>query len=243
MSRERVSRAGSTANAGVVSYVRRGAAVAPTDPLPVLASAGISATVLGIPELEFTPRVRDAIMKLMGEVQSLRHELQQTRIRLEDTERVADQDHLVPVLNRRAFVRDLTRHIAFSARYGTPACLVYFDLDGFKLVNDTYGHAGGDAVLAHFADLLTQQVRETDVVGRLGGDEFGVVLTHANHEQANRKAQSLLEKLSAQPAIFNGQVLPVGVSYGAFELRTSEDAEATMARADEAMYSRKRAAR
>ncbi len=242
MTIERVRRSTATAEAGAVSYARRAEALAPVEP-PASVAVLASATVLGIPETEFTPRVRDAIMKLMGEVQNLRHELQQARTRLEDAERAADQDHLLPVLNRRAFVRELTRHISFSARYSTPASLVYFDLDGFKLINDTYGHAGGDAVLTHFAELLTHHVRESDVVGRLGGDEFGVVLTHAGQEQANKKAQSLLETLSAQPAIFNGQALPVGVSYGAFELRACEDAESAMARADEAMYSRKRAAR
>jgi diguanylate cyclase (GGDEF)-like protein len=241
MTIERAGRSGATAKAGVVRYARRALAVA--EPSSTQPAIGISATVLGIPEPEFTPRVRDAIMKLMGDVQSLRHELHQTRSRLEDTERAADRDHLVPAFNRRAFVRELTRHIAFSARYGTPATLVYFDLDGFKLVNDTYGHAGGDAVLTHFAETLTQHVRETDVVGRLGGDEFGIILTHATLEQANRKSQSLLETLSTKPAIFNGQALPVGVSFGAFELRASENAESAMARADEAMYSRKRAAR
>jgi diguanylate cyclase (GGDEF)-like protein len=239
MTTERVGRSSAAAKAGVLNYVRR--AKTAGEVLPV--SAAGSASVLGIPEAEFTASVRDAIMKLMGEVQDLGHQLVQLRSRLENAERAADQDQLLPVLNRRAFVRELTRHIAFSARYGTPASLVYFDLDGFKLVNDTYGHAGGDAVLAHFAETLTQHVRESDVVGRLGGDEFAVILTHAGQDQANRKAQGLLKTLSAHPAIFNGQALPVGFSHGAFELRASENAESAMARADEAMYSRKRAAR
>jgi diguanylate cyclase (GGDEF)-like protein len=203
----------------------------------------ISATLVGIPEPELTPRVRDAILKLVADTQILRHELQQTRSLLECAERAADQDHLLPVLNRRAFVRELTRQIAFSARYGVPASLIYFDLDGFKRINDTYGHAGGDAVLAHFAATLTRHVRESDVVGRLGGDEFGIVLAHAGQEQAEWKAQSLLDTLSACPATFDGGVLPVGVSYGAFELRAGDDAQSTMARADAAMYSRKRSLR
>jgi diguanylate cyclase (GGDEF)-like protein len=205
--------------------------------------AGIAATLAGIPEPELTPRVRDAIVKLVGDTQMLRHALEQTQTRLENAERAADQDHLLPLLNRRAFVRELTRHIAFSARYGVPASLLYFDLDGFKTVNDTHGHAGGDAVLAHFARTLMQHVRESDVVGRLGGDEFGIILAYAGHAQADRKAQSLRQTLSERPAMFNGQTLPVGVSYGAFELRAGEDAESALARADAAMYSRKRARR
>src|ERR1700761_9784609 len=95
--------------------------IAPVDPVP--------ASVLGIPENEFTPRVRDAIMGLMSEVDSLRRELSDTRARLDEAEKTADQDHMLPLLNRRAFVRELTRYIAFTGRYNTPAALIYFDLN------------------------------------------------------------------------------------------------------------------
>ncbi len=226
--------------ASAIGYTRRAEAVAAT---PVLESVQpvASAEVLGIPESEFTPRVRDAIMMLMSEVENLRRELQQTRSRLEEVEKTADQDDLLPVLNRRAFVRELTRYIAFAARYGTPASLVYFDLDGFKAVNDTHHHAGGDAVLAHFVAVLKENVRDSDVIGRLGGDEFGVILTHASQDQASRKVASLAELLRASPAEWRGQKIPVSFSYGAFELKPGENADVAMARADEAMYAQKRA--
>lgn len=243
MKAERLSRSGAAVKSGVVNYVQRAEAAAPVESVGGTSRATISATVLGIPESEFTPRVRDAIMKLMDEVQALRRELRNAKVRLEDAEREADQDQLLPVLNRRAFVRELTRHIAYSSRYGTQASLVYFDLDGFKLVNDTHGHAAGDAVLSHFAETLARNVRDSDVVGRLGGDEFGIILAHVGQEQANRKASSLRDALRANPAVFNGQTLPVGVSFGALELKAHENAEGAMARADEAMYARKRAAR
>jgi diguanylate cyclase (GGDEF)-like protein len=222
---------------GAAAYARQADALGATEALVPL---GIDASVLGIPESEFTPRVRDAIMTLMSEVDALRRELQQTRSRLEEVEKTADQDHLLPLLNRRAFVRELTRYISFADRYGTPASLVYFDLDGFKLVNDTHGHAGGDAVLAHFAQTLQQNVRDSDVVGRLGGDEFGVLLSHANQEQAHRKADQLANSLNASPTNFAGRAIPVSFSYGAFELKAGESADSAMARADEAMYAHKR---
>ncbi len=199
-------------------------------------------SVLGIPENEFTPRVRDAIMTLMGEVDTLRQELQQTRNRLDEAERTADQDQLLPLLNRRAFVRELTRYISLASRYGTPASLIYFDLDGFKLINDTHGHSGGDAVLAHFADVLQQSVRDSDSVGRLGGDEFGILLSHANQDQAHKKADLLAQQLNDKPAVWQGRAIPMSFSYGAFELKAGEDAASAIARADEAMYAHKRAA-
>ncbi len=197
----------------------------------------------GISESELTPRVRETVASLMGEIDRLRQELAHAQARLEDVERAADQDQLLPLLNRRAFVRELTRHIGFAARYGTPASLVYFDLDGFKRINDTFGHAAGDEVLRHFAGTLLAHVRESDVVGRLGGDEFGVILSHADLAQANRKAASLMETLSASPAQMSGMPLAVGYSYGAFELVAGENADTAIAHADEAMYRQKRAAR
>jgi diguanylate cyclase (GGDEF)-like protein len=180
-------------------------------------------------------------MALMGEVAELRKELQKTKERLDEAERHADQDHLLPLLNRRAFVRELTRYISLAGRYGTPATLLYFDLDNFKQVNDTYGHAAGDAVLTHFAQVLLSQTRDTDVVGRLGGDEFGVLLAHANVEQGRKKADILAERLEASPPIWQEQPLSVAFSYGAFEIKGSDTPDIAMARADEAMYAQKRA--
>jgi len=225
---------------GAAAYARQvDAAAAVEAAAPVAATA----SVLGIPESEFTPRVRDAIVALMGEVDSLRRELQQTRSRLEDAEKTADQDQLLPLLNRRAFVRELTRHIALTSRYGTPASLIYFDLNSFKIVNDTHGHAGGDAVLAHFAQSLLENVRDSDVVGRLGGDEFGVLLSHASQEQAHVKADLLADKLRATPTQWRGAAIPTSFSYGAFELKAGDNADTAMARADEAMYAHKRGSR
>ena len=203
----------------------------------------LPASILGIPEDEFTPRVRDAIMGLMGEVDNLRRELSLTRARLDEMEKAADQDQLLPLLNRRAFVRELTRYIAFTGRYNMPASLIYFDLNHFKEINDTHGHAGGDAALKHFAKTLMAHVRDSDCVGRLGGDEFGVLLTYADQKTALKKADVLAEALRAAPTLWNGREITVSFSYGAFELKAGDNADTAIARADEAMYAQKRAAR
>jgi len=233
---DRVNTARGARAVGAAAYARQMEAVGAASVLEPVAST----SVLGIPESEFTPRVRDAIMTLMGEVDTLRQELQQTRNRLEDAEKTADQDQLLPLLNRRAFVRELTRYISLATRYGTPASLIYFDLDGFKLVNDTHSHAAGDAVLEHFADILRQSVRDSDSVGRLGGDEFGILLSHANQDQAHKKADQLAQTLNGSPTIWQGRSIPISFSYGAFELKAGEDAASAIARADEAMYAHKR---
>ena len=221
------------------AYARAVEATAPAPTTDAIAPA----SVLGIPEAEFTPKVRSAIMGLMTEVDSLRRELSETRKRLDEVEKAADQDALLPLLNRRAFVRELTRYIAFTGRYNTPASLIYFDLNHMKQVNDTHGHAAGDAVLAHFADVLMGHVRDSDSVGRLGGDEFGVLLSHAGQDQALKKADILAEALRARPAVWNGKDITVSFAYGAFELKAGDNADIAMARADEAMYMQKRAGR
>ena len=222
------------------AYARR---IETVDGLGGVDDVAPSASVLGIPENEFTPRVRDAIMGLMGEVDTLRRELTQTRTRLEEVEKKADQDGMLPLLNRRAFVRELTRYIAFTGRYNTPAALIYFDLNYLKKPNDELGHAAGDAVLAHFADVLQSHVRDSDAVGRLGGDEFGVLLSHANQEQALKKADALAEALKASPTQWNGHAIPVSFAYGAFELQSGDNPDLAMARADQAMYAQKKSQR
>ena len=203
----------------------------------------VSASAFGIPEEEFTPRVRDAIMTLMHEVGRLRREVDQAKARLEDVAKTADQDMLLPVLNRRAFVREVNRFIAFAERYRTPSCLIYFDLDDFKSVNDEHGHAAGDAVLSQFAETILGQVRDSDVVARLGGDEFGVILAHVRREQALKKAATVAAALTARPARWRGTLLPIKFSYGVHELQAGESPDAAMAQADQAMYAQKRAER
>jgi len=221
------------------AYARGVAAASPAGAVEAVAPA----SVLGIPESEFTPRVRDAIMGLMTEVDGLRRELAETRKRLDEVEKTADQDGLLPLLNRRAFVRELTRYIAFTGRYNTPASLIYFDLNHMKQVNDSFGHAAGDAVLQHFAEVLLAHVRDSDSVGRLGGDEFGVLLSHAGQDQALKKADVLAEALRNRPASWNGTEIAVSFAYGAFELKAGDNADIAMARADEAMYAQKKASR
>jgi diguanylate cyclase (GGDEF)-like protein len=199
-----------------------------------------AASVLGIPEAEFTPRVRDAIMGLMSEVDRLRREVEQTRTRLEELARTADQDMLLPILNRRAFVREITRFVALAERYSVPSCVLYFDLDNFKEVNDVHGHAAGDAVLRHFCDLISHQIRENDVFARIGGDEFGVILSHTGIEQAAKKGASLAQSLTDHPAVWENQPVEISFSYGAYELHAGENPDTAIKEADRAMYVQKR---
>lgn len=206
-------------------------------------AAPFGGRLLGIPENEYTPPVRRAVSALIGEARALRDELRRARARIVQAEEIASRDHLLPILNRRAFLRELGRAIAVTARYGTPSSLVFFDLDGLKQINDAYGHACGDAVLGHFAALLLAHVRKSDVVARLGGDEFGLILIQAREAHAAGKCDKLSELLAAGPLSWNGLSLPYSFSSGLVTLSPGMTADSALADADAAMYRRKRLTR
>lgn len=204
------------------------------------AAAADKATFLGLTNAELTPAVLAAMTNLTNEIAQLRDEVARLKAKLDEVENLADRDALTPLLNRRAFVRELARIRNFAQRYGSPASLVYFDLDGFKAVNDRHGHAAGDACLCAVADRIVAQVRESDIVGRMGGDEFAVILVQADRQTAEAKAQALAEAIEASPILFGDWTAPLGISYGVREISPELDAEALLAEADAAMFIRKR---
>lgn len=188
-------------------------------------------------------RRRDVSEAGLAALERLTAELAELRAKLEAAEALADRDPLAPVLNRRAFLRELHRTMSEVERYKTPAAVIYIDLDGFKAVNDGYGHSAGDAVLRHVGLLLLDSVRESDVVGRIGGDEFGIILNRAPADEARVKAQSLSDRINSSAILFAGVSHRVRASVGVHPVATVEDPEAAIARADEAMYAEKHARR
>jgi diguanylate cyclase (GGDEF)-like protein len=202
-----------------------------------------STSIMGIPAEELTPKVRQAIMALMAEVDRLRQEVERGLARISHLERLADEDALAPIANRRAFVRELARYIAFADRYGTPSSLIYFDVNGLKVINDANGHGAGDAALVQIANTLVANVRKSDVVARMGGDEFAVLLSHADEKIAGDKARDIAAKIEASPLDWNGTQIPLRVAFGVHTFRGGEDIEAALHAADKAMYERKNASK
>jgi diguanylate cyclase (GGDEF)-like protein len=180
---------------------------------------------------------------LRREIAEVRAELAQVKARLAEAEGLADRDALTPLFNRRAFLRELSRTQATAARYGVPASLVFLDLDGLKLLNDRFGHAAGDAALKAVAERLLAHVRASDSVGRIGGDEFAVILAHTDGFQAEAKAASLAEAVAARAIEGVDPAARLSVSWGVAEIHGDLDPEAIIAQADAAMYVAKRARR
>jgi len=195
---------------------------------------------LGLSEADLTPAVQGAIRTLLTEVDDLRQEVSRLKARLNQAEILADQDPLTPALNRRALMRELERIRTFSHRYGSPAALVYIDLDDFKSVNDRFGHAAGDVALRAVADRLRSQMSGPDLVARIGGDEFAVVFGQATLAGAEARARNLARSLESTPIRFGEWSAPIHVSFGVSEITPDLAPEEVVARADAAMYARRR---
>jgi diguanylate cyclase (GGDEF)-like protein len=199
--------------------------------------------ILGLDLAGLDRHTRAAIEALCDEVISLREELGAARASLSEAELLADNDALCPMFNRRAFEREVRREIALATRFRTPLCLIFVDLDHFKPVNDIYGHATGDAVLLKVSEILLGITRDTDIVGRLGGDEFGIVLSQATLADSERKAVQLSERIDALtvrgPGDTSAGGLRIGASCGIVAWQPGEDAQHLIARGDQAMFAQK----
>ena len=182
-------------------------------------------------------------MRLLAEVERLQAELLAMRAKIAELEATADVDPLLNIFNRRGFLCDLDRALAYVRRYGTSAALVYLDLDRFKPVNDIHGHAAGDAVLQAVAASLTANVRASDTVARLGGDEFVALLWYLDEPKAIAKAAALERKIAETDIPWDATHLAVGASAGVTMLGAADQAAEVLGRADRAMYDRKAARR
>lgn len=179
-------------------------------------------------------------MRLAAELDALKEELARARARVAELESRVDEDPLTGLLNRRGFERALERALAYVRRYGATAALLFLDLDGFKTVNDRHGHAAGDWALGRVARLISGNVRASDVVARIGGDEIVALLWNLRADQAEAKARVLEDLIAASPFERGGKRFKLGLSAGFTMLASGDSAAAALARADAAMYARKR---
>ncbi|WP_284420317.1 MULTISPECIES: GGDEF domain-containing protein [unclassified Bradyrhizobium] len=160
-------------------------------------------------------------------------------MRIEELTATAERDFLLDIFNRRGFARELHRSIAFIKRYDATGALVVLDVDRLKPINDMFGHAAGDEVLKAVARVLSEEVRSSDVIGRLGGDEFGVLLWHLSETDARVKAAALEEAIDNLSFTFADQAVRAGASAGVALLDKRVNPVRALEEADRAMYIRK----
>jgi diguanylate cyclase (GGDEF)-like protein len=179
---------------------------------------------------------------LRAEIARLRATVARLERQVGELDRLAHHDPLVPLPNRRGFERQLAGLIDRTERYGDEGALLFIDVDGLKVVNDSFGHDAGDAALIHVAELLVGGVRQSDTVARFGGDEFAVLLERVDLAQASETAARLTDRIAGTSFSYEGLPIPLSAAIGIAEIRSGDTPEAVLARADRAMYEQKAAA-
>ena len=173
------------------------------------------------------------------EIRRLKRKLAEAMAQIQELRASADTDHLLNIANRRGFERELNRAISFIKRYRAAGALIVLDIDRLKPVNDTFGHAAGDQVLKAIAGVLSRQVRASDVIGRLGGDEFGLLLWNLTEADAHAKAAALEAEIDRLSFVFDGRTVNAGASAGVAVLGAHSEPGRALEEADCAMYVRK----
>ena len=178
---------------------------------------------------------RSCYVMVIRDVTERRHSAQELR-------RALTADHLTGVLNRRCFLERAEREVARLLQQGRTCCMAMVDVDHFKSVNDGHGHAAGDAVLCAIAKVLRAGVRDSDVVGRLGGEEFAVLMPATGLDVATALAERLRTEVAALRLTHDGRTLQVTVSVGV-SVNGRAELKRLMADADAALYQAKRSGR
>ena len=190
---------------------------------------------LGLSPEAVSVAAADKLMELASDNAKLRKQVDTLEQQLEASNRLADMDPLCPVFNRRAFLRELTREIASAERHKTALSVLYIDLDQFKRVNDTHGHEQGDRVLVAVAETLKSGIRRSDIIARIGGDEFAIILTRSSLKKALVRVSELRDAVQKSgPDLYE-----IEVSIGAVEWQSGSSAKTTLTAADQAMFANK----
>lgn len=153
---------------------------------------------------------------------------------------IADRDPLTGVFNRRAFLALLDKGGHYAERMNFPLSILLIDLDHFKNINDTWGHRAGDEALLHFVSVAQECIRNGDVIGRLGGEEFAIFLPNAHEQEAEAVANRLRSTLESSPLAYGDASIALTASMGVACRQSSEIPEHALHRADAAMYRAKR---
>ncbi|NQU60929.1 MAG: GGDEF domain-containing protein [Rhodospirillales bacterium] len=185
--------------------------------------------------------VSNAVGTALTQARAAEHKIAEQIKNLSLLKQLAVTDDLTGMLNRRGFEGEIKRAMNSARRYKEKGVIIYIDLDGFKPINDTFGHAAGDQVLRGVGDLLADNVRATDYIGRLGGDEFGILLTRTDWNAGLTRAEFFDKLVNSAVVEWEGQMIAVKASFGFQNYGPNDDLDELLKRADDAMYVTKRA--
>lgn len=174
--------------------------------------------------------------RLRQQVVDLRTELETTQTRLKKLEVESFIDSLTGVFNRRAMENDLNQRLAEWQRYGSYFSILLMDFDSLKQVNDDHGHEAGDKLLSEISQLLASKLRRSDLLYRIGGDEFVAILPNTNGEQAQTTAERLCRQTEQHKIDFRQQSITTTISIGIAQVEVNDTFEAILRKADERMY-------
>ena len=195
---------------------------------------------------ELMHRISDLVEangRLRGDLAAAQVRLEAQCAAMERLSAESRHDCLTHLPNRRAFDERLVELFGRYKRYGESFVMVLFDVDRFKSLNDTHGHAAGDAVLAAIGRVVAERRRSTDFVARVGGEEFAILLTNTTLRQAEQCIDGYRRTIASSTFEANDLVLPVTASFGAAEVLDGETSSRLKDRADEALYTAKAAGR
>ena len=166
----------------------------------------------------------------------LQREILALKADLSEMKQHAYHDSLTGLSNRRFFVESLESRIARCQRDGDHCALLLLDVDNLKATNDEHGHAAGDFLLVRLAELLKRHTRTSDVVARIGGDEFGLLLDNLDCDQVVAKIAFLARQFATAICVHEGKPLPLGAAIGYCLVGPQDTIDGLMSRADAAMY-------
>jgi len=199
--------------------------------------------------VDLSNETRDDIERLREHNTLLRAELSTLRLKMMEVEQMADMDPLLPVFNRRALVREISRAVSLRTRYDLVTSVIYLDLNNFKTINDNFGHKTGDNVLQSVVKVLQSNIRECDILARIGGDEFVILLFETDICKAKEKANSINIALKSydvnQEVVISDHlqcqtpVKPLSFSWGVAECECDQSMDEILSIADRQMYMQK----
>lgn len=197
-------------------------------------------TVMDIPANEVSPQVQETLNQIMAEFDHMREELEHARAHILYLEELCEQHTYLPVINRRGLHRELSRLLALGARSGVVNTFVCFHVRNLEDIRRKFGHGAAEAGLTWVADTLNAHCLETDVVGSMGGHDFGLILTIADNDDAAGKAAEIAEALERGSFPWDGERLSLKTAHGLHTFESIDTAETVMQRADENLLLRER---